>query len=379
MQDQEIYDLAYDVLGTLSRELGEGIYREIGGDLSLKWSAERKFGASASASNDASGAPEHSVTIHYELVRQIWRDAEEFCSFMRTIPENSGVDNLYEFYGSREKLPACFSAEQQVKNLFVAAITWVYFHEIGHLMQEHGHIRAQFGLGAVQVSSEIHDMEAQAEDVELTEEQSIVSHTTELAADFEATYFYLLELVRHITDTDFVEEERKGIVTNGLVYLMICGLSMVFLRFNGILPIAPTSKHQRSHPNPIVRLEINVSHIYELLDSAEFRNVTGHGLSRAELVALSGKAALSATLFWTMTKTEGRKVDSRFLIKGILSNLAVLQYLAPILKCWDEMLPEVKKVRRFGSEFGLMTFAPSFRERIVKGIPWGEGPEKLQA
>jgi hypothetical protein len=76
-----------------------------------------------------------------------------------------------------------------------------------------------------------------------------------------------------------------------------------------------------------------------------------------------------------MTKTPERRFDDRFMLKGLLSNPVVLQYLQPIVACWDEMLPRVMEVRRFGFPRGLMTFADSFRERIADVITWGNGPE----
>ncbi len=63
------------------------------------------------------------------------------------------------------------------------------------------------------------------------------------------------------------------------------------------------------------------------------------------------------------------------LTQGLLSNPVVLQYLQPIVACWDEILPRVKEVRRFGSPLGLMTFTDSFKERIANVITWSNGPE----
>lgn len=62
------------------------------------------------------------------------------------------------------------------------------------------------------------------------------------------------------------------------------------------------------------------------------------------------------------------------MLKDLLSNPVVLQYLQPIVKIWDEMLPRVKEVRRFGFPCGLMTFTDSFRKRITDVITWGNGP-----
>jgi hypothetical protein len=148
---------------------------------------------------------------------------------------------------------------------------------------------------------------------------------------------------------------------------------LLFFRFNGSLPILPTAVIEGSHPNPLIRLELNVPHIFETLDIAG--KVLDHGLDRKQLVLLCGKAALSATLYWSMNKTETREFDNRFLPKGLLSNPVVLQYLQPIVACWDEILPRVKEVRRFGSPLGLMTFTDRFKERIASVITWGNGPE----
>lgn len=374
MKDIDIYNLASQVLGDITHDLNESRYAELGGELTITWCTEKKFGAYASSLDEAGKPPKHRVTMYYELARQVWRDAEELCKFLRSIPQDSGVDKLYDFYGDRVKLPKCFNDEELVNNIFVAAITWVYFHEIGHLMQEHGVIRDEFWeghSGAVKIA-DVYDFEA-SNHKRLVGREALVSHVTELAADFEATTLYVFELLRHVNDPDFVEGEARTEVLSSLIYLMVCGLSLLFFRFNGSQPILPTAVIEGSHPNPLIRLELNVPQIFESLDM--IGKLLDHGLDRKQLVLLCGKAALSATLYWSMTRTEKREFDYRFLLKGLLSNSVVLQYLQPIVACWDEILPRVKEVRRFGSPLGLMTFTDSFKERIAGVITWGNGPE----
>jgi hypothetical protein len=376
MKDIEIYELAGQVLGTLTRELNDGIYAKLGGELTIRWCEVRTFGAYASSSADPAAPVRHSITIYYELVRQVWRDAEGLCEFLRSIPEGTKVDSLYDFYGDRGKLPTCFEEDEHVKNMFVAAITWVFFHELGHLMQEHGVIRAEFGSTAegLGLASDVQDFEASGDEI-LVGREAVVSHTTELAADFEAMNFYVFELLRHVRDPEFIRVEDRTEILAGLVYLMVCGLSLVFFRFNGAKPLAPNAVVEGSHPNPLTRLEINLTQIHESLDSKLMRTICSHNMDRKELVILGGKAALSATLYWTMTVTESRKLDERFMMKGLLTNSTVLEYLQPIVACWDEMLPRVLKLRRFGAPTGVMTFTDSFRHRIAEVIPWGKGPE----
>ena len=380
MEDIEIYQLASQVLGDLTHELDQGIYAQLGGELSINWRQEKIFGAYASSPGESDKPPKHSVTVYYEFVRQVWRDAEDFCKFLRSIPEGTDVDNLYDFYGDRVKLPTCFNDEGHVRNIFVAAITWVYFHEIGHLMQEHGVIRDEFGArdGGAKQTTDVYDFEA-SKDIPIIGREALVSHVTELAADFEATHFYVSELLRHIRDPHFVEDEARAEVFSGLIYLMVCGLSLVFFRFNGNQPILPTAIVDGSHPKPLTRLEIIVPQIFESLDLSMAKEVGGYDLDRRQLVLLCGKAAFSATLYWSMTKTENHELDNRFMLKGLLTNPIVLQYLQPIVENWDEISPRVKELRRFGSPLGLMAFTDSFRKRITDVTPWGYGPEANDA
>lgn len=376
MEDIEIYELASRVLSDITHDLNESTYVKLGGELTFHWRTEKIFGAFASTLSEVGEPPKHRITMHYEFVRQVWRDAEDLCKFLRSIPEDSGTDKLYDFYGDRIKLPKCFNDQELVQNMFVATITWVYFHEIGHLMQEHGVIRAEFvdDHGDPAETTDVHDFEA-SNDKRLVGREALVSHVTELAADFEATHFYVFELLRHVTNPDFVADEERTEVLSGLIYLMVCGLSLLFLRFNGNQPFLPTAVIEGSHPNPLTRLEINVPQIFENLDMIGRLGVVNHGLDRRQLVLLCAKAALSATLYWSMTKTTKQEFDDRFLLKGLLFNSDVLQYLQPIVSCWDEMLPRVKKIRRFGSPISLMNFTDSFRTRIAGVITWGNGPE----
>lgn len=379
MEDQEIYSLAHAVLGTLTTELRDGrMYKGCKGNLKIVWDVRPNHIASASSPGEVDQPPQHSVTIHYQFVRQLWRDAEAFCEFIRAIPPGSDTDSLYEYFNQLEdkaKLPQCFTEEEQVKNLFLAALTWVYFHEIGHLMQEHGYIRAKYSGGSIQQSNaDVHEFLAEG-NAPLTGLAAVVSHTTELAADFEATSLFLFELFRHMDSPDFVEQDKKSEVFSGLLYLMICGLSIVFLRFNGPQPLCRSAVPRGSHPDPMTRLEINISHINDLLSIIRGAGKIGHIFDKSTLVKLSGKAGLSASLYWSMTQSSVKRFDTKFLLHGLLSDVAVLQYMQSIIHCWDQMQGEIQDIRRFGSPLGLMTFSDDFRSRVQDLLVWGAGPE----
>lgn len=344
--------------------------------MSIAWCEAEIYGAFASSPGQSDKPPKHTITVRYEFVRQVWRDAEHLCEFLRSIPEGHGYDKLYDFWGDRTKLPSCFNKKEHVRNMFVAAITWVYFHELGHLMQEHGIIRDEFGPRGdkAKKTTEVHDCEVTQGKL-INGREALVSHVTELAADFEATNFYVIELIRHCLNPDFADDHERPEVFSGLLYLMVCGLSLVFFRFNGNKPILPIAAVEGSHPNPLTRLELLIPQIFEKLDLDIFRTAAGYALDRKQLVLLCTKAAFSATLYWSVTHTENHEFDTRFLLHGIMSRPATLQYLQPIVVIWDEMLPKIRAVRRFGSPRDLMYFTDTARSRIKSVITWGSGPE----
>jgi hypothetical protein len=365
VDDLELFKMAGELLSTLNSELADGIYGSLGGELSLQWDDSPVSLAYASSSGCIDKPPQHSVTIGYAFVRKVWCDSEQFCDFISSMPPNSDFEKLYEPFCDLERLPMCFSSEEQVKNLFIATITWVYFHELGHLMQEHGYIRALHGMGKPQEPNDVHEFDVRS-GLQMSGTPAVVSHVTELAADFEATNFCLMELIRHITDSVFVEEENKTKVLSGLVYLMVCGISILFFRFNAAAPLVTSAAPQGSHPDPIIRLEINIPHIFETLSLEAAQAHIGHDLDRKQLVLLCSKAAFSATLYCSMTQNPDYTFDDRFIIKGLLARPAALKYLQAIVKCWDEILPDVKRVRRIKNPLGLLTFSNELRRHIAK-------------
>lgn len=376
MEDAEICRLAEDILGNITGDLNETTYRPLGGKLSIAWSDKPIYGAFASSPGQSDKPPQHCITFYYAFVVQVWRDAENICKFLRGIPKESGYDKVYDVWGGRVKLPNCFSKNEHVRNMFTAAITWVYFHELAHLMQEHGIIRAEFGKteDKAEENTDIHDCEV-SQGKRIDGREALVSHVTELAADFEATSFYVTELMRHLMDPDFATEQERPEVFSGLLYLMVCGISLVFFRFHGNKPFLPTAAVEGSHPHPLPRLQFLIPQIFEQLDLEIFRADGGYTLDRRQLVALCLKAAFSATLYWSVSNTDNHGFDTRFMLKGIFSDVATLQYLQPIVRIWDEILPRIKEVRRFGEDAGLMYFTEMARSRISDLITWGKGPE----
>jgi len=372
MEDAEIYEFAGDILSRITNDTHNVIYAPLGGELSISWDTEEIYGAYASSLSQSDKPPQHTITMHYEFVRQVWRDIENFCEFLRSRPE--GDFTPYEFYDNRTKLPECFNEDEHVRNMFIAAITWVYFHELGHLLQEHGIIRHEFGPWGDEATqtTDVHDFEV-SHHKPIDGREALVSHVTELAADFAATTFYVTELLRHTEDPRFADAQERPEVLCGMLYLMACGISLVFFRFNGSKPIVPIAAVEGSHPKPLTRLELLLSQICEYLGAIKME--TGHRFNQELLEVLCAKAVFSTTMYWSSINTENHNFDILFMLGGGLSSPANMQYFQPIVEIWDEILPRIKEVRRFQSPDILMRFTDTFREKLNSASTQGSSTE----
>lgn len=370
MEDAEIYELAGEILSRITSDTNNIIYAPLGGKLSFSWGEKEIYGAYASSLGQSDKPPQHSITIYYEFVRQVWRDIENFCEFQRSRPEGDFVP--YEFYNNRARLPGCFNEDEHVRNMFVAAITWVFFHELGHLLQEHGIIRHEFGPRGNEAmqTADVHDFEV-SHHKPINGREALVSHVTELAADFAATIFYATDLLRHIEDPSFADVEERPEVLCGTLYLMVCGLSLVFFRFNGSKPIVPIAAVEGSHPKPLTRLELLLSQICEYLGAMETE--TGEVFNQELLEVVCTKAVFSTTRYWSWTN--GDHFDISFTLRGGQSSPANMQYLQKIVVIWDEILPRIKEVRRYPASLILMRFTETFREKLSSVSTQGSSPE----
>lgn len=374
MEDVDIYELAGGVLSRLTNTINDAIYAPMGGKLSISWGEKEIYGAYASSLGKRDEPPQHSITIYYEFVRQVWRDIENFCEYLRSRPE--GDFSPYEVYKNPTKLPECFNEDEHVRNMFTAAITWVYFHELSHLLQEHGIIRHEFGPRgheAMQMT-DVYDFEV-SHHKPINGREALVSHVTELAADFAATVFYAMELLRHLKEPSFATDEEWPEVFPGTLYLMVCGLSLVFYRFNGSKPIIPIAAVEGSHPKPLTRMALFLPQLCECLAFIQKEMKEDYSVNQELLKVLCSKAVLSTTIYWSSINTEDHKFDDRFMLQSVLSNPTIIQYLQPIVALWDEMYPRIEEVHLYDQPILLMRFTDAFREILSRESTQGSGPD----
>jgi hypothetical protein len=357
--DLEIYNLAANLLNTITIELEEAQYTRKNGSLSMGWSDSRAYNAGAISHTAYGSVPLHNIVINYEMARQIYRDAEDFCELAKDPEFASFLQGLPGDLFPNPILPEIFTDEDCVKNMFFAGITWVYFHELGHLVQEHGFLRGKSEPGSNAAS--ISELEARG-DIPLVGQEAVIAHATELAADCEATVWCVTELLRHFTDDELIASGQNRLLLVGCIFLFICSLACVFYRFNGgqIVPANPVPSG--SHPNAIFRLECALPQIYELLDILGKR--VGHNLSRKELVEMAKRAADLASMFWYFKHSDRSVALPEMLVKGLLNRPEFKEYAQQVIAAWDSVLPKVREVRHFGVRFGILDFDEAYRRYL---------------
>lgn len=353
--DPEIYELANNVLAEITQNLNDGIYHQLHGSLSFGWATEPKFNAWAESDSVVGGPPQHKIVLHYELARLLYRDAEGFCSFAsneqtkRLIRTTFGDD-------ATDLLPGCFTIDDCVQNMFLGSLTWVYFHELGHLMQEHGRVRDNGS--SVSATSTIQELDAHSAQI-LTGRQASISHATELAADSEATTQCLFASARHFLKGPLVGEADGAEVFIGSVYLLTCSLACIFYRFNAGSSPNVVTPITGSHPSPIYRLEHSVPQIYELtqllLKAFDFDG------DRRHLVSMTKQAADLGSFFRNYALGISTVETIHLFVKGFLQRPEFKPYSREILTVWDEIHPSITASRHFGTELGLMQFTAEYR------------------
>lgn len=351
MTDVEIYNLAGEVISSIANDIQNSTYSNLNGTLSIVWNTEPKVNAWAESLGNTDQPPKHKLGIHYELVLQVYRDIAIYCEYIEHNADKELFRTWFEGdYQPHELLTSYYSKEAYLKNMFIGAITWVFFHELGHLSQEHGFVRKHFtGTDTTLIQEcNINDNEV------IQGKAAAISHVTEIAADFEATHSTISELIRHF----------KGDDLEPAIYIFLCGISCVLYRFHGSKSYIIEESPVGSHPNALIRLESIVPIVYEYLSMPGLEEIINVKLTRESLIHSCTTAAGTAGLLWFRRNSEqgqGELPDNYFLM-GSMNRPGMKSYLKVIVETWDEIEPTIKTIRRFGSKFSLLHYTQEFRE-----------------
>ena len=362
MKDIEIYELAQSVLVSITKDLNDGIYSEVGGKLQFFFSDTGLVSAWASSKSDTTAPPEHEIVFCYELVRRLYRDCEGYYEFASTAMTEEPFLSLLQHFKKQSRPIKDMNKKSAIHNMFMGSLTWVYYHELGHLMQEHGYIRKKYA--GLQEKSYIEDCESTGEH-QLSGRDAVISHVTELAADVEATQWCMQELIRHFLPNVMDNDENDLKEFKNTLHLFICGLSCTLYRFYGERPLIIKEEVEGSHPYPIRRLDLCISNMYEKLDFNGYGEVM-HSMNRTQLVHLCLGAAESVGFYWLWKYSQKPVVPENFLAgAGIFFDPYKKSYWSSIIKVWDEIEPDIKEIRRFGNELGILTFTDYTRSDIL--------------
>tara|TARA_R110002111_G_scaffold164386_3_gene230573 strand:+ start:26078 stop:27142 length:1065 start_codon:yes stop_codon:yes gene_type:complete len=349
MDDREIYEISDRILSAITNDLNEEHYSAIKGSLKLAWGMKGIFNASAESANDIKSPPKHKIVIQDELARQIYRDAEDYCNFADNELKEERFQNLLTTWKAAPGLPSDLSKDDCCYIMFVGAITWVYFHELGHLMQEHGYILKTSGA-----SSNTLIQECSANFSSESESQfAALFHVTELSADFEAMTWCILEIIRQ-----FPEDKLRSVIC-----MLVSGISCVFFRFNIGNSLTPDNVLTGSHPHPIIRMELNLSQLFEMLDMMS--NPIKLNLNREAIVSLYSGTSYSGTIFWLWKYGIPENFENGFLVEGSFNRTELADYYRTIIGTWDNIEPTIAQLRRFGSPLGVLRFSDEFRQKLA--------------
>ncbi|MGP6462781.1 hypothetical protein [Pseudomonas parakoreensis] len=360
----EITALATGILGNLISEISEAQYEPLSGNLTIGWSTEDEFNASAYSSIQPSDGPEHKIVVNYELAIQLYRYAEGFyeftqdAKFKKFLQQNPG-------YFPLQIIPSSTSKNSCINNMFFGSLTWILYHELGHAVQEHGIIRRKYGLNTGLDSHAVLTSELAVQgDPPLSRDQSIISHITELAADSEATSIAVFELLRHANVGTEKEPKFNWQIVLDNCYLLIASMACTFCRFNGGKMLPAEAIPSGSHPNAIFRLELVVRQTCKLLKF--YAAATEHEITDRTLLILVKQAADLGTMFWYSKHSDRNVSFDNLAIKGLSERPEFKTYAKEIIPAWEKLLPDILPIRHFGSDFGILHFDKEYRQYVFE-------------
>lgn len=362
--NSEITALATSILGDLVSEISEARYAPLSGSLTIGWSTENEFNASAYSSIQPVDGPEHKIVINYELAIQLYRYAEGFYDFTQNA-EFKEFSHRNPRYFPLPIIPSSTPKDACINNMFFGSLTWILFHELGHAIQEHGFIRKKYGLSTGPDSHAVITSELAAQgDTPLSRDQSIISHITELAADSEATNIAVFELLRHANvGTEETPKLNWQIVLDNC-YLLVASMACTFCRFNRGNMLPAEAIPGGSHPNAIFRLELVVRQTCKLLKS--YAAASEYKITDKTLLTLVKQAADLGTIFWHSKHSNHSVNFNDLAIKGLSERPEFKTYAKEIIPAWEKLLPDILTIRHFGSDFGILHFDKEYRQYVFE-------------
>ncbi|WP_180034275.1 hypothetical protein [Acinetobacter sp. YH12233] len=343
MEDIELYNFASDVLLAITKDLNKGLYSKYEIDLQLVFSTEDKISAHAKILDNGT----HCIVISYELIKALYNDALGFCNFIRENSSNINFLNFFDGLLEFPLLPTSFTFEDNINNMFLNSLTWIYFHELGHLVQKHGVIRGNV--------LDIQEYNVNDDSSEVKNEVASLYHVTEIAADFYGVNIVIRELFRH-----WYGRTNLFLDSN---YIFVCGITLCFYRFYGKRSLIFNSHPQGTHPHPIIRAELALPAITEQIDMIMKSHLPPF-MDRKMLVHFLNRAGLSASLYWYSRYEMDPSDLLSFVMKGVLNREETKTYMRTIISTWDSISSIIETNSLDNNKFSLLQFSDQFRSLL---------------
>ncbi len=367
METFEICQFAESVLRTMVLEINKETYIPNGGILQIYFSREEIKNAYAQNISTESSPFNHKITITYELICSLYENAVIFHNYLESEFDKKHFDFYFkEDVNYNDLIPEKWNQEQFCKNLFLAALTWIFFHELAHLNQNHFKLVTRtYKLNDLSTRNNIIFDEIIFL-IKFDNGQSTFTdnHVFEFFADYEATIICISELIRHFYD-DSKELEN-------MIYIFTCGVSLALYSFQNkdYFEISLEDSFTYSHPLPLVRLGMVIpilNEFFSLIAKASYE-IEGKkllNLDRKEIVQLTNRAWVVNSLFWWRIANVPSEFLKNFQIIGLLSDEDFKQYLKLIVKKSDEFREKIIEQQLIRNQFTVMTFTDQVRNLVL--------------
>ncbi|AWY39044.1 hypothetical protein DKY63_03590 [Pseudomonas putida] len=341
LSDQHVYEIAAEIGGTISDYLNDHWYTKSGMQLSIRWSFSPRIEASASAYPSLENPSQHVIDISYAFVKEIYDQAVDFALFA------TGGDKAHPL--GVHLIPAGYKLFEAAELMFQFGLTFVIFHELGHLNQSHGAIRAKYTGNIKQLT--LAEFQVNGHE-KLAGDQSAIYHATELAADFEALDWMCTFLQRDYQGEEFLD----------LAYLQCASVSCMMLLFNGDQPVRLDKQPIGSHPYPVVRMDLWVQAYAERIRTlaVQLEIETPY----PEIYKRMTDAAFVTLLKW-MTRLQLPNVpEYSGHSLGSLTHPNFSDYMKSIIEVWSKEYVSAREFRKYGMPLAVLYFTDEFRQFV---------------
>ncbi|WP_224798597.1 hypothetical protein [Idiomarina abyssalis] len=370
------------VLDKLKRWADEEIFNVLGGKLSVEKPLKESVNAAACVNPSNPFHP--TIIIHLGMIKEIYRDALTFPLMSERIAETSGTfiaqnwdrfkeyDFLFESGvpdisddelsgisralsdewisavnskdsdGESDHSKSRLVLEKTIRSrflIFELLLTWVFFHELSHIIQCHYKLKQP------------NDCDVTAYEIEKTTSKGdIYAQSREILADVEG----LALTVSYM--------KRDGFFNKKSCYLLLSAVTCMFNRFYSGSYDNNFSQIKGSHPHPIIRDEF--MHVF-FLDYISNSNEESRSLPEIELMEytyLTVRSSTAASLYWANRTFEfdGKQLPEYMKMKLMVHSKEGTTYINNLRLLCHQQLASIKNSHIYKSSLTKKLFNESF-------------------